>query len=243
MAQELLLLSPEKTVLSFNLARLPSRVWAQLMDALLLTFGLFLLILALGALGVTGLGLFLLLSSLGPFLYFVLLEGLWNGQTLGKKALGIRVRMSDGTPITFGASLARNLLRPADFLPVAYFAGMIAVFTNPRSQRLGDMAAGTIVIQDKRAVPQFSPAPYVLGVHPFESHVGELRGMTNEEYTTLKRLCDRFPELSSNVQDRLIRDVWDPFAYRFHIASINQVHPVYLAEAVVMKYGRAHGLL
>lgn len=248
MPQELLILSPEKTVLSFNIARIGSRVYAQLLDVLILIFALFLIsmlfAIVISATGlVSVLAINMVLFTLGPFAYFILFEGLWNGQTVGKKALGIRVRMADGTPITFAASIGRNLLRVADFLPIGYFAGLLAMFTNPRSQRLGDMLANTIVLQEKKAEPRFTPAPYVLGVHPFEQHVGELRGMTSEEYATLKRLCDRFPELPTNVQNKLIAEVWQPFANRYKITPLPNVHPVYLAEAVVMKYGRAHGLM
>jgi uncharacterized RDD family membrane protein YckC len=243
MAQEMLILSPEKTVLSFNIARLGSRVYAQLLDVFILISLLILLSVIFQSLGSFGAPIMMVLLSIGPFLYFILLEGLWNGQTLGKKALSIRVRMGDGTPITFAAALGRNLLRPADFLPMGYFLGMLAVFTNERSQRLGDRVANTIVLHDKRAEPRFSPAPYVLGVHPFEEHVGELRGMNNEEYVALKRMCDRFPELSANVQERLIAEVWYPLQAKYGISPVSNVHPVYLAEAVVMKYGRRHGLL
>lgn len=257
MPQELLVLSPEKTVLSFDLARLGSRVFAQLLDVLLILVGMFILyflsmaiIAALIAAGenprsAVGLGIMPLMfaASLGWLIYFILFEGLWNGQTIGKKALGIRVRMADGTPITFRAALARNLLRPADLLPFYYFLGFLAMFTNVRSQRIGDMVAGTVVLRERKPMPIFSPAPYILGIHPFETHVGELRGMTNDEYAVLKRLCDRFPELPTRIQDQLINEVWQPFAQRFKIAPLPNVHPVYLAEAVVMKYGRRQGLL
>jgi len=255
MAQELLILSPEKTVLSFNLARIGSRIYAHLLDIVIIVVTFFILamlisiVAALGGpdlgqiTGGVGLAVIIVLSSLGPFAYFILLEGLWNGQTLGKKALGIRVRMADGTPITFAAAIGRNFLRAADFIPIAYFAGIMAMFTNSKSQRIGDMLANTIVLHERKAEPRFTPAPYVLGVHPFENHVGELRGMNSEEYATLRRLCDRFPELPTNVQNKLIQEVWIPFATRFKILPIENVHPVYLAEAVVMKYGRSHGLL
>jgi uncharacterized RDD family membrane protein YckC len=250
MAQELLILNPEKTVLSFSLARLASRISAQILDGILLF--VFMMIVSAIAQALTTnafepnplvMGAAIVIISLGPFAYFILLEGLWNGQTLGKKALNIRVRMADGTPVTFSAALARNLMRPADFLPIGYFVGILAMFTNRKSQRLGDMVAQTIVTMEKRAEPRFSPAPYILGVHPFEQHVGELRGMNSDQYTTFKRLCDRFPELPTAVQNRLIHEVWEPFAERFKISPLPNVHPIYLAEAVVMKYGRSHGLL
>jgi hypothetical protein len=184
-----------------------------------------------------------LLTTFLPFAYFILFEGLLNGITPGKKLVGLRVRMADGTPITFAAALGRNLLRPADILPGTYFVGVISMFFNPKSQRIGDIVAGTIVCIEKQ--PQFgvTPAPHTAGVHPFESAVGDLRGMTQEEYDALRRFCDRFPELTAATQSRLMNELWEPLAKRRNVPSIPNVHPIYLAEAVVMKYGRQHGLL
>lgn len=187
--------------------------------------------------------LILPIIPLSLMLYFILLEGLWNGFTVGKRAMQIRVCMDDGRPITFMAALARNMIRPADMLPGTYLLGIAAMFMNPKSQRLGDLFARTVVVHAKRATPRFTPAPHALGYHPLEQHVGDLKGMTLEEYQALRRLCDRFPELPASVQNRLIRDVWRPIAIRRRIKSLPNIHDIYVAEAVVMKYGRDHGLL
>lgn len=246
MAYDLAILSPEKTVITYRVAGLGSRAIAQIIDLMVVVFiivGLWLLFLLIAS---TGLNLTIIptvLTTLGVFVYFILMEGLWNGQTLGKKATGIRVRMADGTPVTFPAALARNLLRPADFLPGTYFVGMVTMFTNPRSQRVGDLAANTIVVYDRRALPVFAPAPYVLGVHPCEQYLDDLRRMTVDEYIALKRLCDRFPELTDSVQVRMLREVWEPLAARIGIKTPPNIHPIYMAEATVMKFGRSRGLM
>jgi uncharacterized RDD family membrane protein YckC len=78
--------------------------------------------------------------------YPVLFEVFRRGQTPGKKMLGISVVQDDLTPVTFGTSLVRNLLRTADFLPFFYLFGLVAMLSNRRFQRLGDLAAGTLVI-------------------------------------------------------------------------------------------------
>lgn len=250
MAQELILLSPEKTVLSIRLASLASRVLAHVLDLFVYVVLVAIVYMLLGIMAVANViniqavdALFTFLSLSGLFLYFILFESLWNGQTLGKKAAGIRVRMADGTPVTPQAAIGRNLLRPADLLPTAYFLGLVAMFTNTRSQRIGDLAANTVVVHDRRPQPIFQPAPYVFGEHRFESQVGDLIGMTIEEYVALKRFCDRYPELSTSSQGRFVGEVWDPFARRRGVPSLPGVHPLQLAEAVVMKYGRIHGLL
>jgi uncharacterized RDD family membrane protein YckC len=245
---ELTILSPEKTIITYPLAGIGRRVMAQFIDILLVLA----LIAFTGAIvgftlgrvqPETAQGVVLFLAAAFPFLYFIVLEGFWNGRTIGKMAFGLRVRMADGTPIRFSSALGRNFVRVADFLPFGYFAGMLATFTTPKAQRLGDLVANTVVVREARATPVFSPAPHKAGVHPFESHVGDLRGMTDDEYVVLKRFCDRFPELDREVQDRLVDGIWTPFAAEKGITPLANVHPLYLAEACVMKYGRMRNLL
>jgi uncharacterized RDD family membrane protein YckC len=245
---DVIVLSPEKTILTFRLGGLGARASAQLLD-IVVVFVLMVLA-ALALFEVLGRfdtalaeGVILFLTFALPLGYFVLLEGLWNGQTLGKKALSIRVRMADGTAITFAAALGRNLLRPADMLPFCYFVGLLAMFTNPRSQRLGDLVANTIVCQERKPEPRFAIAPHSVGLHPLEEQVGNLNGMTIQEYNALRRFADRFPELPPLIQDKLVAEVWQPVATRRGVPQLENVHPIYLAEAVVMKYGRQHGLL
>lgn len=248
MDQDFAVLTPEKTIVSYRLAGLGSRVGSHLVDLTAVGAMILVIVLVVGATlgrldGGVAAGILLPICGALPFLYFIFFEGFWNGQTLGKKAAGVRVRMVDGTPITFMAAVGRNLLRPADMLPGPYFLGLLAMFTNPRSQRIGDIVAGTVVCFERRGMPLFASAPHIAGVHPLESEVGELRGMTAEEYDALKRFCDRFPELSWATQNKLLKEVWQPIAERRRVPSLPNVHPLYLAEAVVMKYGRQHGLL
>lgn len=241
-------LSPEKTILTFRLAGLGSRVVAGVVDYILMlliavgmSWGLALLLHVVDeglAIGVAALA-----SVATLFLYFILFEGLWNGLTPGKRAAGIRVRMADGTPLTFGAAFTRNILRPADMLPGPYFLGLLAIFTNPRAQRIGDLVAHTIVCQEIVPRLESAPAPHTAGIHPMEDRVGSLRGMSLKEYVALRRLADRFPELTPETQSRLVSEVWLPFAERRKVPEVPGVHPIYLIEAVVMKYGREHGML
>lgn len=238
-------LTPEKVVVTYRLAGLGTRAGAQLLDLIIATGLMIVLAIILGFVLPPGIAELVIgvVVTFGFLAYFTLFEGLWNGQTPGKKASSLRVRMVDGSPVTFAAALYRNLLRPADMLPIAYLVGFVAMFTNEKSQRIGDLAAGTVVVHEPRAIPRFSPAPHRFGEHPLEYLIPDLRGMTTEEYFALKRLCDRFPELGGSVQSKTLEDVWEPFARRHGVPPIANVHPVYLMEAIVMKYGRQKSLL
>lgn len=238
-------LTPDKVVVTYRLAGLGSRIGAQLLDLLIAGALITATILAAATILPSGLSDFVagIVVVFGTLIYFTLMEGLWNGQTLGKKMSRVRVRMVDGTPVTFAAAFYRNLLRPADALPIGYLVGFIAIFTNEKSQRIGDLAAGTVVVHEPRGLATFTPAPYKYGEHPFEYLVGDLRGMTIEEYFAIKRLCDRFPELGFNIQAQMMQEVWEPFVRRYDIPPIANVHPVYIMEAVVMKFGRQQDLL
>ncbi len=154
MDHDFAILSPEKAVLSFRLAGIGSRILAHIVDLLLVGGLIYVLLIvsvvASALLGALAVAIIPVLMVFVPFLYFILFEWLWNGQTIGKKASGLRVQMEDGTAITLPAAIARNLLRVADFLPVLYFVGFLSIFTNAKSQRIGDIAGRTIVIHSPR---------------------------------------------------------------------------------------------
>jgi len=90
------------------------------------------------------------LQILIPFLYYIILEATM-GATLGKLALGLRVVKLDGSPISWGESIIRNLLRIIDYIPyfIPYLLGAILIWTSPMKQRLGDRIAKTVVIRTR----------------------------------------------------------------------------------------------
>jgi uncharacterized RDD family membrane protein YckC len=81
--------------------------------------------------------------------YFALFETLWKGQTPGKRQAGIRVLKVTGREITAFEAILRNVLRAVDWLPSFYAVGVVTMFLNDKQQRLGDLAAGTIVVHER----------------------------------------------------------------------------------------------
>jgi uncharacterized RDD family membrane protein YckC len=142
--------TPEGIELSLKVAGPMSRARAWLLDLLIRLAILLVLGMVLGALGKVGSGLMLLIAFVLEWAYPVLFEVLRNGQTPGKRACDLRVLHEDGTPVQWRASVARNLIRAVDFLPVFYGFGLIAMMLNRDFKRLGDLAAGTIVVHTER---------------------------------------------------------------------------------------------
>lgn len=148
--------TPEGTDLQAELVGLVPRALAYGLDLLVrigIMFGLS-IVLALtgGKLG----GLWLLAYFLLEWGYPVAFEVYRNGQTIGKKSFNIRVVNEDLTPVQFGPSLVRNLLRTADILPFFYVFGAASICLTKKFQRLGDLAAGTVVIHVQN--PQYDTA-------------------------------------------------------------------------------------
>ncbi len=85
------------------------------------------------------------------FGYFILFEAFWNGQTPGKKLMGLRVVRDGGYPADFASIAVRNLIRVGEFAAGLYAISAVATVMSPENKRLGDMAAGTIVVRDARA--------------------------------------------------------------------------------------------
>ncbi len=119
---------------------------AWLLDLLIRGLISALLFVALAVLGKMGIGIALILAFLLEWFYPVYFELRHQGQTPGKKMLDIYVAQADASPITFSASLVRNLLRVVDFLPFLYGFGFASMLLNQRFQRLGDLAANTVVL-------------------------------------------------------------------------------------------------
>ena len=163
MDDQLLVSTPEQVEFGYEIAGIGSRFLAALVDLSIIAVMYLLiqvLILTTNALGdqvftgaATGIsGVFVMIVTILAFLvlwgYYVFFETLWHGQTPGKRLTGLRVVRENGGLIGFWEALIRNLLRFVDFLPGAYGFGVVTMFANSRARRLGDYAAGTVVVRE-----------------------------------------------------------------------------------------------
>jgi uncharacterized RDD family membrane protein YckC len=143
--------------LDLPLAHVGTRALAVLVDTLILVAILIALAASAALLGETlslllggwGIALFAWAAFLAFWGYFVLSEQLMGGQTWGKRLVGLRVVAADGTDVGLLASLVRNLLRVIDVVPGTYGIGVATMLLSRRGQRLGDMAAGTLVVRER----------------------------------------------------------------------------------------------
>lgn len=149
--------SPEGIRLLLRPAGLTARAMAFAIDALIRIAIYFVVLTTLAGGG----GLALALAWIGLFLiewlYPVVFELSAAGATPGKRAMKLQVVMDNGLPVTPGASLLRNLLRGADFLPALYAFGILCLLLRRDFKRLGDLAAGTLVVHRPPAAPVVAP--------------------------------------------------------------------------------------
>ena len=137
------------------------------------------------------------------YAYDVLFETLSSGRTPGKRVAGIKVVRAGGQPVGLAASAVRNLLRLVDFLPGSYAIGVISILVSERNQRLGDMAAGTLVIRDRRLERRPSWSRSSQSAQDATISSWDVSAVTAEEIVTVRRFLERRHDLLPKARDRL----------------------------------------
>jgi uncharacterized RDD family membrane protein YckC len=204
------ILTPEGVELELTLAGLGSRFVAVLVDTLLKTALLVALGLAFAG-GVFGVevgggllgALYLVLVFLVLFAYDVLFETLASGRTPGKRWTGIRVVRLEGQPVGFLASSVRNILRLVDFLPFGYALGTLAILATARNQRLGDVAAGTLVVRERHGAAVADWAARLAAPFPDGAPGWDVSAVTVDEVATVRAFLERRFELTDEARAQL----------------------------------------
>lgn len=216
------LITPEGFAFRLTPAGLPSRTLAWLLDEVLLLGSLDLLgdFLHLldpvlpGLASATG----VIVSLAASLLYFAALEYFWHGQTIGKRALGLRVLDAHGLPLTGAQILFRNLLRAVDFLPALYLVGGLAALASRRAQRIGDLVAGTVVIRrppTPAAAAGAAPAGRFNSLRENRQLALRLRESASaEEAALIAEALERRDRLAPVARATLYRQLVDHFAAR-----------------------------
>jgi uncharacterized RDD family membrane protein YckC len=191
--------TPEGIELTLRLAGPVPRALAWTVDFLLRAALVLVVVMIASSLGAAGWGVVLLAAFFAEWLLPAWLEAAWGGQTPGKRLFGIAVLNDDGTPLRWPGALTRNLLRAVDFMPFLYGLGLAAMLLNRDFKRLGDLAAGTVVVypgeksSSERKIPEAPPiAPPVSLDLEEQRAVLELAersaGLTQERFEELAEL-------------------------------------------------------
>lgn len=190
--------TPEGISLRLRAAGPLPRARAWMIDTVVRFVLLMLAMIPLTLLGTGGRGLAMLLMFALLWAYWVICELWLDGQSLGKRALGLRVVNLDGTPVTWLPSVTRNLLRVVDALPGVYGVGLASTLVDPAARRLGDIVAGTMVVHTREPsighqVPAAPAQPLPVPLAPeeqaalvdFAERAGRLTVQRQEELANL----------------------------------------------------------
>ena len=191
--------TPEGVELGLRSSGIPVRMLAWIIDTLI-RFGLYILLgfgLAWG--GKFGIGVYLILLFLIEWFYPVFFEVMSDGMTPGKRGMGIRVVHSNGTPVSWSASITRNLLRFVDFLPLFYVFGFATMMLNRNFQRLGDLVADTLVVyrEDQQAQPAIPSAAEI--VPAYSLHADEAQAIVYFAERSSQISAERADELATTT--------------------------------------------
>lgn len=219
--------TPEQTLLDFPLAGIGSRFLALALDTLLqvaagwvLAMAVFALAVPFGAFfsaaGVWAVAIVLLFVFAIEFGYFAIFEALWNGQTPGKRWTHLRVIKDSGRPISAYDAILRNLLRIIDALPTLYATGLITMIISRENKRIGDYAAGTVVVhekplQDVASIWQVPATPSQI------TPLGSGILINSEELQLIETFLERRGSLSQDVRWSMARQIADRMGNRIAV--------------------------
>ena len=244
------IVTPEAVLLEFDTAGVGSRTIAEILDLLVQIAALVALSLVL-SLAVTGgleLGqtLAVILTAVLAFLvllgYPVAMETLWNGRTLGKAAMGLRVVTQEGGPVRFRHAAIRGIF---GLVEIWVFLGSIAVLSiifSKRNQRIGDIVAGTIVLRERAATGpgvavSFPPPP------GYEAYVASLdvSPLSAEQYSVIRGFLMRVFSLAPAARMALSVRLANPTAVAMHHTPPPAVNPELFLVCVAAAYQLRHG--
>ncbi|WP_442483734.1 RDD family protein [Aeoliella sp. SH292] len=216
--------TPENIAFEYRVASPFERAVAYLIDGIIMTLAIaaigLVLMLLFGLLGgfEFGFGMLLVAWFVISWFYGGVFETFWNGQTPGKKSMGLRVVRTDGSPINAGQAVLRNFLRVVDSQPAnTHLAGLVATAMNRRYQRLGDLACATMVIaEDRSRATRFNEIADVM-VAPIENMLppGALPSRTLAK--AISQYVDRRRYFGPARRAEIARHVGEAFVEKYNL--------------------------
>jgi len=240
--------TPEAVVLEFETASVASRSLAQALD-LAVRFGLFYVLVIVAGLLSSGTGTTpaIVVIIVGAFLvifgYPALLETRWNGQTIGKRALGLRVVTVEGSPVRFRHAAIRSLLSIVDFfLPPLGVSATCVSLLNRRNQRLGDVFAGTIVLRERTgaAFPVPVSFPPLRGFELYARSL-DVGGVTPDQYAVIRSFLLRVNTLTPSARAHLAARLANAIAASMRHRPPAEVSPETFLVSVAAAYQLRQG--
>ena len=202
--------TPEGIELTLRLAGPVPRALAWSVDFLLRAAVVLVVSMIASRFGRAGMGMVLIAAFFVEWLLPAWFEAMWGGQTPGKRLFHLAVLNDDGTPVRWPGALTRNLLRAADFLPFLYGVGLITMLMNRDFKRLGELAAGTVVVYQAekiaaaRAIPQAPPQPPPLSLSPEEQRA--VLDLAERSATFTRERFEELAEIPTPLVGRAVRD-------------------------------------
>ena len=239
--EKLTIETPEQIALEFAIAGAGSRFLAIAIDTLVqlaVLLGLALIALAgtwIVAAGATGVGKWIAAALIAAgFLlyygYYAGFEAAWSGQTPGKRAIGLRVITLSGQPITPYDAILRNLLRIVDQLPGIYAVGVLSIFFTSKNQRIGDLVAGTVVVQELTGNARAFDAVPAATVRR-----GAAR-LTSDELEVIETFLARRNDIPEYMRRRTAKQLASRIRQRLELSSTMHADDEQLIESVAGEY-------
>jgi uncharacterized RDD family membrane protein YckC len=200
--------TPEGVSVTVPLAGVGSRFIAATIDLAIQATVIIVALIVFVSYGVgggAGVGIFSIVFFVMFFVYDVAFEVLSGGRTPGKRWTGLRVVRAGGQPVNFVTSAIRNIIRPVDFLPSAYLLGIATILVTKRNQRLGDLAAGTVVARAPRKgvrPPQSAAAPAEL---PTSLVAWDVSAISASDVAVVRSFLERRESLERGARAELAR--------------------------------------
>ncbi len=225
--------TPEGVVLELVLAGLGSRFLARLLDTVIQSVLIIALAAGLSVAGGSGVSTAIatVLIFLVVFAYDIVFEALNHGRTIGKLAAGIRVVSATGEPVRFLATAVRNIARIIDFLPFFYLVGTICIVATERDQRVGDLAAGTLVARDR--FPGLTHTPALITVPPEAVATWDVSAVNANEVQAVRHFLDRRLELRWTARSHFALELSNRLGPKVAGIPPNS-HPEYVLEGIVV---------